>query len=381
MQAARRALTRPVTLATLCLLILVFLLSVAAGPNAGFAPVSANPLLGPSANNLVHWGARVTYLLDAQPWRVVSAGLLHAGLVHLLLNSIALWQLGGALEILLLGRGSYRALLPLLLLATSVCGMLASALFLPATVSVGASAGIMGLCGVLIAEAALLKQWKYVAGLIASAALNLVISAALPLVDNFAHVAGLLAGLALGTSCAAVAGGLLTSPSPQLQAPTVLPVTFAAAGTGLVPGGDTPSSAARLRSPASRWSLQPPGAQPPPHLLTPLHRTATPPVYCLDVITEESGAGGTEGVAEWGEGVRQPPLPHRGRAGSSGRPAALWARLHWPRTLLALSGLFSYCLLVGLQARALHAAAWTDPSFCPGCRYVSCIPSAIKSCD
>ncbi|MEM7155716.1 MAG: rhomboid family intramembrane serine protease [Myxococcota bacterium] len=82
--------------------------------------------------------------LDGAWWRVVSAGLLHGSVLHLVLNTWSLWVVGEWCEI----TWGHRRTVVLFLLA-SVSGCLASAAWVEAPMVVGASAGIMGMAGAL----------------------------------------------------------------------------------------------------------------------------------------------------------------------------------------------------------------------------------------
>jgi membrane associated rhomboid family serine protease len=137
-------------------------------------------------------------------WRLVTPMLLHFGAVHLVLNMLALAQLGPLVE----GFWGTRRMVVFYV----VCGLassLTSAAFNPVgrPGSVGASGAIMGLAGVLLgassfgdprirAELAVLRR-----PLFRGVALTLFIGLALVLwqpvvvVDNSAHVGGLLTGM------------------------------------------------------------------------------------------------------------------------------------------------------------------------------------------
>lgn len=91
--------------------------------------------LGANARSLVHEG---------QVFRLVSANFLHAGVLHIVLNSVALLSVGGLIE-RLVGGWAFLAIY----LASGIGGALASAAFGHATLSIGASTAIFGLLGCL----------------------------------------------------------------------------------------------------------------------------------------------------------------------------------------------------------------------------------------
>jgi membrane associated rhomboid family serine protease len=117
---------------------------------AVFAAMSAvDNRAGSSAGQaayLVQWGANAGGLtFTGEPWRLVTSMFLHAGLLHLAFNCLALLEIGGVVERRL---GAWR-MLAIYLLA-GLGGGYASARWYGFTVSVGASGAIFGLLGALI---------------------------------------------------------------------------------------------------------------------------------------------------------------------------------------------------------------------------------------
>ncbi len=126
----RRVRAMRATWATALILGVVFALEVVAGA-----------LVDPIA--LLALGANSPVLVQAGEWpRMITGNLLHADLMHLFFNLVALVSFGGALETLL---GSRRFLL--VFLAACLGGGVGSAVFGTALISVGASTGILGLVG------------------------------------------------------------------------------------------------------------------------------------------------------------------------------------------------------------------------------------------
>ena len=80
-------------------------------------------------------------------FRVLTAGFLHGSILHLLVNMIALYSLGNAME---MEMGSKRYGITLFL--SIIVGSLTSLMFSPNSVSVGISGGLYGLLGMLIAS-------------------------------------------------------------------------------------------------------------------------------------------------------------------------------------------------------------------------------------
>jgi rhomboid protease GluP len=84
-------------------------------------------------------------LINGEWWRLVTAGFLHGGILHILMNSWVLFDLGVQVEEVY---GAARMLVIYFL--STVVGFYASAQWSPA-VSVGASAALFGLIGAMIA--------------------------------------------------------------------------------------------------------------------------------------------------------------------------------------------------------------------------------------
>ncbi len=84
-------------------------------------------------------------LLPFEPWRLLTALLVHGGFIHLALNMLALWMLGQNLEPML-GRARYLALY----LISGLGGSVAVAVLDPDSATVGASGAIFGLMAALL---------------------------------------------------------------------------------------------------------------------------------------------------------------------------------------------------------------------------------------
>jgi rhomboid protease GluP len=130
----------------------------------------------------------------AQPWRLVTAVFLHGSLLHIGFNMWVLMDIAPTIEELY---GSARFLF--MFIATGAFGYIVSATF--GNVSVGASGGLLGLIGVLLAvtlgsRSASLRQLRsqLVTWLIYIAVLGLIMRG----IDNYAHLGGFVSGFALG---------------------------------------------------------------------------------------------------------------------------------------------------------------------------------------
>jgi rhomboid protease GluP len=140
-----------------------------------------------------------------QWWRLVTAGFLHGGILHILMNSWVLFDLGAEVEMLY---GTSRLIV--FYFVSTVTGFWASS-HIGSHTSVGSSAGIFGLIGAMLAFGftdrsslgmqvkALYTRWV-IYGLVLSF---------LPGVDIWAHVGGGLGGF--------IAGFLASTPRARLM--------------------------------------------------------------------------------------------------------------------------------------------------------------------
>jgi rhomboid protease GluP len=134
-------------------------------------------------------------LLDGQWWRLVTAGFLHAGILHILMNSWVLFDLGAEVELLY---GTSRLII--FYFVSTVTGFAASSHIGGGHFSVGSSAGIFGLIGAMLAfgftdRSALGRQVKalYTRWVIYGLVLSFI-----PGVDIWAHIGGGLGGFVVG---------------------------------------------------------------------------------------------------------------------------------------------------------------------------------------
>jgi rhomboid protease GluP len=164
----------------------------------------------PAGQDLVRWGANFGPLtVSGQWWRLLTCVFIHGGLLHIAFNMWCLWDLGRLCESLY-GHWTFAAVY----LITGLAASLASLIWNPVVLSVGASGAIFGIAGALIAsfylgESSLPRA--AMAGTLRSLAVfvgyNLFFGAVIARTDNAAHVGGLLMGLLLGALIAKVAPG------------------------------------------------------------------------------------------------------------------------------------------------------------------------------
>jgi membrane associated rhomboid family serine protease len=133
-------------------------------------------------------------------WRLVTAGFLHGGLFHILMNSWVLYDLGAQVEEFYGG-----ARFIVIYFIATVGGFWASS-YWSAGLSIGASAGLFGLIGAMIAFGMRSSSaiGAAVRGLYIRWAIYGLLFGLLPMfrIDNAAHIGGLTTGFA----CAYLAG-------------------------------------------------------------------------------------------------------------------------------------------------------------------------------
>ena len=162
----------------------------------GIANDGSFNFLSPSNQSLFLLGASGTYpvIVEHRFWTLISASFLHGGIMHILFNMMALYQLG---PFVLQEFGFHRFIN--LYIITGACGFAASVIFgVPFTI--GASASVCGLIGAIIyygksrggsyGEAIYKQAMGWVIGLI-------FFGLIFPGINNWAHGGGLLSGIAL----------------------------------------------------------------------------------------------------------------------------------------------------------------------------------------
>ncbi|RZJ68254.1 MAG: rhomboid family intramembrane serine protease [Flavobacterium sp.] len=155
--------------------------------------------LDPGAETILKWGGDLRELTigENQWWRIISSSFLHYGLLHLLLNMVALGYIGSMLEPIL-GKARFAGLYLLCAAASGV----ASVWWYVGTASAGASGAIFGMFGVFLALLTtnlVRKEFRknVLPGLLIYVVLNLL-SGLKGQTDNAAHIGGLLFGILCG---------------------------------------------------------------------------------------------------------------------------------------------------------------------------------------
>jgi rhomboid protease GluP len=134
-------------------------------------------------------------ILDGQWWRLIMAGFLHGGILHILMNSWVIFDLGATVEEVY---GTSRYLV--LYFVSTIGGFIASTWW-SSYLSIGASAALFGLIGAMIAVGvrgtsplASAMRAHYTQWAIWGLAIGLLPGFR---IDNAAHIGGLASGFAL----------------------------------------------------------------------------------------------------------------------------------------------------------------------------------------
>jgi len=164
--------------------------------NRGIERLSVNPMIGPSAQTLLNFGAEYgpSIVKCHQWWRLLMPILVHVGIIHILINLAVQLAIGWKLE----KKYGFWRIVPIYLLS-GLFGNILSTLLLPQTISCGASGSIFGFLGVLFVD--VVQNWKVIRHprrqlilLIVSTVISLLMSLA-PFIDAWDHIGGFLEGL------------------------------------------------------------------------------------------------------------------------------------------------------------------------------------------
>jgi membrane associated rhomboid family serine protease len=168
-------------------------------------------------------------IADGEWWRLLTAGFIHAGLVHLAFNMIALWWLGPALEGYL---GSLR--MSAIYLSSLLWGSAGALIASADARTVGASGGVYGLMAALLVIQRQRGMALLGSGVGALLGVNLVITFLVPGISIGGHLGGLVGGAAAAYALSAfgrghVAYGRMGAP----VAASVVALLVAAVGVSL----------------------------------------------------------------------------------------------------------------------------------------------------
>jgi membrane associated rhomboid family serine protease len=130
-------------------------------------------------------------------WRLITAAFLHYGPFHLLLNMLALWWFGTALE-RRIGSGRFLAIY----LVSGLAGSAGALILDPTTPTVGASGAIFGILGAGLVMEQFQRDYVFGGSALGVIVLNLVFTFSVANISIGGHIGGLIAGgiCALGLS-------------------------------------------------------------------------------------------------------------------------------------------------------------------------------------
>lgn len=174
-----------------------------------------------NTNTLIEFGAKYTpYILQGEWWRFFAPIVLHIGVLHLLMNTLALYYLGADVERIY---GNTRFIL--IYLFAGFAGTVGSFLFSP-NISAGASGAIFGCFGALLYFG--LNHRKIFfrtmgVNIIVLIIINLAFGFSMPGIDNAGHIGGLIGGF--------LASGAVGLPGKKLYGNQIIFLVIAAALT------------------------------------------------------------------------------------------------------------------------------------------------------
>jgi membrane associated rhomboid family serine protease len=148
---------------------------------------------GGASSRQVQLGLSEIFVANGEWWRIISAGFLHFGALHIAMNMLLLYQLGSLLEPVL-GSGRF----VLLYFAAMVGGSFGALLLSPDALTGGASGAVFGLMGA--AAVALLHRGvnPMQTGIGTTLVLNLLITFAIPGISIGGHLGGVIVGAGVG---------------------------------------------------------------------------------------------------------------------------------------------------------------------------------------
>jgi len=157
--------------------------------------------MAPTIDRLIQWGANYgPKTTNGEWWRMFTAMFLHIGVLHLLFNMIALWNVGSFMERVLGSTGFV-----VLYLLSGLLGSIVSVAWNPFVVSAGASGAIFGLYGGLLAFLVRHRATTPYADLaalrtntLAFVGYNLLYGLVQEGIDMAAHIGGLAGGFLCG---------------------------------------------------------------------------------------------------------------------------------------------------------------------------------------
>lgn len=146
---------------------------------------------------LISFGAKYNPLIKSgEVWRLLTCAFLHSGFIHIGCNMYSLYIIGPQINQIY---GAWRYFV--IYIISCITSSLLSFFMSPYSISVGASGGIFGLMGALLAFAIIERhriEKRSLSSLLQIIVINLFIGLNIKNIDNFGHIGGLLGGILLG---------------------------------------------------------------------------------------------------------------------------------------------------------------------------------------
>ncbi|MEM1312414.1 MAG: rhomboid family intramembrane serine protease [Patescibacteria group bacterium] len=133
-------------------------------------------------------------IADGELYRLLTSNFLHGSVTHLVLNMLALYNLGFSV---LRVYGGNNLLFILTYIFSSICGSIFSFIFNPQNPSLGASGAIMGLIGSLMSYAIIYRNGALFQDIVINLVIIGVIGVTVSRIDNFGHIGGFLCGFVM----------------------------------------------------------------------------------------------------------------------------------------------------------------------------------------
>lgn len=185
----------PATIALIAINVVVYLIEIGGGGGG---------LNNPSESIVFHYGLAAPFVAEGEVYRLVTAGFLHASLLHIGFNMLLLFFLGRLLEPAL---GTARFLV--LYFASLLAGSLGALILEPNSIGIGASGAIFGLAGAtfVIARGRGMEALASQIGFLII--INLVFSFSAANISIGAHIGGLIGGVICALAIVAGEKGML----------------------------------------------------------------------------------------------------------------------------------------------------------------------------
>lgn len=224
-----------VTQALIAINVIVFLAETATGTPLG--GVNSSSGFGTVYTHGALWGPLITQ--SHEYYRLLTAGFLHDGFLHILFNMWFLFFVGRMLEPAI-GRVNFAVVYLVSLLA----GSFGALLFEPQGVTVGASGACFGLLGALIVVAYYRGISIWQSGLGLTLVINVVFSLSVPGISIGGHVGGVIGGAICGWLIVQLAerrqmAALALTGCVIVGVMSVIAGIAVAGGQGLTPNGVT----------------------------------------------------------------------------------------------------------------------------------------------